>query len=67
MGLIGWGFLRGEIWQQSGNSPVKAAYLTGTIVMCVGIYMTSSYLLKNEEISFVYRELLKKFKKKGRL
>jgi putative peptidoglycan lipid II flippase len=67
MGLVGWGLLRGQIWQQSGNSPVKAAYMTGTVILCVGVYMACSYFLKNEEMGYVYDMMKKKFggKKEG--
>ncbi len=62
MGLAGWGLLRGEIWQQSGNIPEKAAYLTGTVFLCCGIYTGCSYFLKNEEMGYVYGMIKKKFK-----
>ena len=62
MGLAGWGLLRGEIWQQSGNSPEKAAYLTGTVFFCCGIYIGCSYFLKNEEMGYVYDMMKKKFR-----
>ncbi|RPI35772.1 MAG: murein biosynthesis integral membrane protein MurJ [Nitrospiraceae bacterium] len=68
MGLVGWWLLRGEIWQQSGNSPVKAVYLTATIILCGGVYMACSYFLKNEEMAYVYDMIKKKFgsKREGR-
>jgi putative peptidoglycan lipid II flippase len=61
MGVVGWGLLRGQLWQQTGNSPVKAAYLTGTVILCVGLYMICSYFLKNEEMGYVYDMMKKKF------
>ena len=64
MGMVGWGLLRGEIWQQSGNSAEKAAYLTGTVCLCAGIYIACSYFLKNEEMGFVYDTMKKKFSRK---
>lgn len=62
MGLAGWGLLRGEIWQQGGNSPEKAAYLTGTVFFCCSIYIGCSYFLKNEEMGYVYDMIKKKFR-----
>ncbi len=53
MGFAGWFLLRGEIWKQSGNAIEKAGYLSGTIMICVGIYLSLSYLLKNEEMAYV--------------
>jgi len=61
MGVVGWGLLRGQLWQQSGNSPVKAAYLTGTVILCGGVYMACSYFLKSDEMGYVYDMMKKKF------
>ena len=61
MGAVGWALLRGEIWQQSGNTPAKAAYLAGTLFLCVAIYTGCSYFLENREMKYVYHMLRKKF------
>jgi putative peptidoglycan lipid II flippase len=62
MGLAGWGLLRGELWQQSGNSAEKSAYLIGTMFLCCGMYIGCSYFLKNEEMRYVYDMIKKKFR-----
>jgi len=64
MGLSGWALLHGELWQKSGSSGEKAAYLTGTVFLCGIIYIACSYLLKNEEMVYVYETLKKKFVRK---
>jgi cytochrome bd-type quinol oxidase subunit 1 len=66
MGISGWALLRGELWQQSGNSMNKAAYMTGTVFLCGVIYIGFCYLLKNEEMVFVYDNLKKRFARKGK-
>ncbi len=59
MGIAGWFIVRSEIWsineiwQMSGYSLQKAAYLTATIAICAGIYMLLAYLLKSEEIVYI--------------
>ncbi len=64
MGVSGWAVLHGEVWQMSGNSAEKAAYLTATICLCAGIYIACSYFLKNEEMGFVYETMKRKFSRK---
>lgn len=64
MGISGWALLQGELWQRSGNSAEKAAYLTGTVCLCIGIYMLCSYFLKNEEMGYVYETMKRKFSRK---
>jgi len=61
MGISGWAIIRGELWQMSGNTAVKAAYLSGTIFLCLCIYMGCSYLLKNEEMAYIFDAVKKKF------
>lgn len=64
MGMVGLGLLRGEIWEQSGNSAEKTVYLTITICLCAGVYIACSYFLKNEEMGFVYETMKRKFSRK---
>jgi hypothetical protein len=64
MGISGWAVLHGELWQRSGNSTEKAAYLTGTIFLCFGIYIGCSYVLKNEEMGYVYETMKRRFGRK---
>ena len=64
MGAAGWAVLHGGIWQKSGNSAEKTAYLTVTICLCACIYIACSYFLKNEEMGFVYETMKRKFSRK---
>jgi len=54
MGVLGWRVLHGEMWMASGRVAEKALYLSGTIVVCVGIYLTISFLLKGDEMNYLY-------------
>jgi putative peptidoglycan lipid II flippase len=63
MGISGWAVIQGELWQMSGNTAIKAAYLSGTIFLCLIIYMGCSYLLKNEEMAYIFNIMKKKFSK----
>jgi putative peptidoglycan lipid II flippase len=64
MGLTGWLLLRGEIWTKSGSAAVKAAYLSGTMIFCVIIYVIVNGLLKNEELQYVRGVIMKKLGKR---
>jgi putative peptidoglycan lipid II flippase len=63
MGYIGWGILHGELWTIHGNTSLKACYLSGTITLCVMIYIILSYILKSEEISYVIKMVKQKFRR----
>lgn len=65
MGIAGWALLHGELWQKSGRSIEKAGYLAFTVAVCFVIYIALSFLLKNEEMGFVYKALVSRFRKKG--
>lgn len=62
MGLIGGMFLQGELWHIHGNTLNKALYLSGTIAICIGVYLLLSYLLKSEEVSYVAEMVKKRFR-----
>jgi len=53
MGVAGWFLLHGELWTQSSRTLEKAGYLSVTIIICLGLYLFVSYLLKNEELEYV--------------
>ena len=61
MGVIGRMLLHGELWHVDGQTLYKVFYLSGTIVICVVTYLLMSFLLKNEEVSFVMDMLKRKF------
>jgi putative peptidoglycan lipid II flippase len=62
MGVIGGILLHGKVWQIHGNTLNKIFYLSGTVTICVGIYLFLSYLLKSEEISYLIEMARQKFK-----
>lgn len=64
MGSTGWALLHGELWQSSGNVIEKTLYFSGTVILCLAIYIVASLLLKNEEIVHVYDMVKKKVEKK---
>jgi putative peptidoglycan lipid II flippase len=63
MGCIGWVMLQGELWKIYGNTSLKAFYLSGTVALCVMIYIFISYMLKSEEFSYVIGLVKQKFRK----
>jgi putative peptidoglycan lipid II flippase len=63
MGLAGWFLLRGELWTKSGSAATKAVYLSGTMIICIIIYVTVNSLVKNEELQYVRGMIMKKLGK----
>jgi hypothetical protein len=63
MGIAGGMVLHGKLWHTDGNTLDKAFYLVGTVSGCAIIYFLVSYLLKNEELSYVMNILKQKFRK----
>ena len=63
MGVVGWFVVRSEIWTLSGYGLKKAAYLGSAIIICGGIYMLLSYLLKNEEMGYIIKRVKEKMSK----
>ena len=63
MGCIGWVMLHGELWKIYGNTSLKVFYLSGTVALCVMIYIFISYMLKSEEFSYVIGFIKQKFRK----
>ncbi|MFA5353269.1 MAG: lipid II flippase MurJ, partial [Thermodesulfovibrionales bacterium] len=68
MGTVGW-FLAGFMeWREAGNALLKALYLGGVIVLCGGVYMLVSYLLRSEEMVYLadrIRERMQKRRNRG--
>jgi putative peptidoglycan lipid II flippase len=62
MGILGGMLLQGEIWHIDGNTLNKTLYLSGTIVLCIGIYFILSLILKNEEALYIMNLAKQKFK-----
>ncbi len=63
MGIIGWMLLHGKLWQVSGQTIHKGLYLSGTIILCTFIYFFCSYLLKSEEVFYIWNMLRDKIKR----
>jgi putative peptidoglycan lipid II flippase len=64
MGIVGWFVVRSEIWTLSGYGLKKAAYLGTAIIICGGIYMLMSYLLKNEEMGYIIKKVKEKIRRR---
>lgn len=62
MGIIGGMLIIGEIWHFDGNVLYKACYLSGVIILCIGIFFILSLILKNEEAFYVLNFLKRRFK-----
>jgi putative peptidoglycan lipid II flippase len=69
MGLAGWFIVSNgiwsisEVWTMSGYGLKKAVYLGSAIIICGGIYMFLSYLLKSEEFGYIIERLKEKVRK----
>jgi putative peptidoglycan lipid II flippase len=64
MGLTGWAFLHGTLWQESGGAIRKAAYFSGTVLLCLVIYVGASLLLRSEELGYVFGILKGRIRRK---
>lgn len=62
MGVSAWILLHGTLWQSQGNTLQKVFYLSGTIIVCIGIYLAVVFLLRSEELLSVVRMIRKKFR-----
>ena len=64
MGISGWAILHGGIWERGGQGIEKTIYLSGTITLCIIIYIAVSYFLRNEEMKYLYEMLKNKLYEK---
>lgn len=64
MGVTGWALLRGELWTRSGSTALKSAYLCSTMLLCIIIYLSSSTLMKNEEMQYIRELIINKIRKR---
>ena len=53
MGSMGWFILRGDMWRESGRMFEKSIILSGTIALCVGVYIVLMYLMRSEELKYL--------------
>lgn len=63
MGIIGGMLIRGEIWHFEGNILYKTCYLSGIIILSIGIFFILSLVLKNEEAFYVLNFIKQRFKR----
>ena len=57
MAFAGGFILRGEIWTASGNTLEKTIYLAGAIVICLFVYGLVSFLLRGDEMNYLYEKM----------
>ncbi len=54
MGMIGWWVSRQPVWELGGHSVLKAELLAGGMTVSVLFYIVVMWLLKSEELKFVW-------------
>ncbi|MCL5023883.1 MAG: murein biosynthesis integral membrane protein MurJ [Nitrospirae bacterium] len=57
MGIFGWFLLHGDLWTISGKTAEKTIYLSGTVMVCFCIYLIISFLLRGEEMHYLYEKV----------
>jgi putative peptidoglycan lipid II flippase len=60
MGAAGWALLHGPVWQESGRTAEKTLYFGATITLCIVLYFFLSYMMKSEEISYLFHAFRKR-------
>ena len=63
MGISAWLLLHGTLWQTYGHTFQKVLYLSGTVVLCIGVYLGVIFLLKSEELNSLVVMIRQKFRK----
>lgn len=61
MGLLGWSLLHGGIWKLSGRSAEKTMLLAGAIIASLIFYFIISFLLKSDEMAYLYVVIKRRF------
>lgn len=64
MAAVGWALLRGVMWTESGNSALKAGYLSLTMLLCIIIYISLNLVMRNEELQYLREMITKKLGKR---
>lgn len=57
MAGAGWVMLQGELWTEPGRALEKTVYLSGTILFCLALYGGVSFLLKGDEMQYIYEKV----------
>ncbi len=60
MGVLAWLALRGDLWSNSGESLIKAAWVFGGISVSAGLYALLCRLLGCEELDFIISLFIKR-------
>ena len=55
IGVIGWWISRNLVWELGGKSLYKMGLLGGGIVLSVFFYIAAMWLMKSEELEFIWR------------
>lgn len=64
MGLVGWLILHGDIWKVHGKAIEKTIYLSGTIMVCLGVYTLLCFLLRSDEMAYAYSGIKNRLKRR---
>lgn len=54
MGMIGWWISSMPLWERPGNSLIKTELLVGGITLSVAFYLAVMWLMKSEELEFLW-------------
>jgi putative peptidoglycan lipid II flippase len=65
MGAVGWSLLHGDMWISTGKALEKTLYLSGTIVLCLCVYLFISFLLKGDEMNYVCSTVINRMKRRN--
>ncbi len=65
MGLIGWMISKQPVWQTGGNTLLKAALLFGGMSLCFLFYVAAMWLLRSEELRFMWDIVKRKTRTKS--
>jgi putative peptidoglycan lipid II flippase len=57
MGVSGWALLRSEMWTLPGMPVEKTIHLSGTIVLCLSVYLAVSFLLGSDEMNYLLERI----------
>jgi hypothetical protein len=60
MGVIGWWVSGQPVWGGTGNTMYKAELLGGGIAVSAGFYVTAMWILRSEELKFMWGMMRRK-------
>jgi len=60
MGMIGWWISRNPVWELGGNTLFKTGLLGGGIIVSLLFYIAAMWILKSEELEFIWGMVKKK-------